>query len=334
MSRSIRVLERLRAAVAIVVLGGGAGLFLAAQTSAAAATHPFEGASIPVLSLRGSNGYRIEVSGYRHRSTDRVSLTASKNDHFASYTVQGLAKDGKIRAHFPGLGKVAVRFVPNAADQRPSESARKALRSGTGNGMFVGTITFRGERHFTSVTASAAHGSIVPRASKRSRLIHRLGSYGARNWSAASSSLIGIEYLEVVSGDVHFSASYRTANGVEGKSSSFEAYAQESRQGMEILRSTSEVSSSQEGAFEHDGITSASVRPPSPFLGSGSYNRSPENKRKEEEDPEAEARGPNVPFTQSSGTFNGSLRVELPGLGIVHLGEHTAATLGDSVSAV
>jgi len=223
MGRNIPFYGRSRVVVAALALTGGLGSFLAHQsTSVAASTHSVR-ATIPVLSLKGSNGYRINVSGYDHRSSSRVSLTASKHGRYACYTVPGVAKGGRIMARFPGLGKVAVRFVPDTANQQASRSARKARRAGTDNGTFVGTIAFRGERHFTSVTASRANGSIVSPAPKKSRLILRRSPNAIRNWTATSSSWVGSQSLEVASGDIHFYAERISHNGVEELSASFEA---------------------------------------------------------------------------------------------------------------
>jgi hypothetical protein len=289
---------------------------------AATHTHTYLGNSVHRLSLMGSNGYRIRVSSYVSRIYHRISLTAEGNGAFARYSVQGVAKNGKIEAYFPGLGEVKVHFEPSSVkklDPRPGcHLPKEVIETGT----FVGTIRFTGEKGYTRINATRARGSIFKSKKETCQVPRRERSSSSPSASAGREPGGRIEEIDLsaTAGAVHFSTS--NVNGRQR--SSFSVSAHESRSGMGIFRAIPAVSA--KGAFEYDSehLASATVTPPSPFLGEASYTGL--------RDPGAEGMFPGF---GTEGVISGSLRVPLPGLGMARLaGTGVNASLSRSVRII
>lgn len=108
----------------------------------------------------GSNGYDLVVSYFNRRE---ISVIATKGRTSASHRVpwRPYAERG-FEAKLPGLGRIAVEFQPLGKPRRltpfPGCEGRPGSRQ---RGVFAGTIRFRGERGYTAVEASRAHGSMV-----------------------------------------------------------------------------------------------------------------------------------------------------------------------------
>lgn len=112
------------------------------------------------LSVRGTHGFEITV----RRFPRRVELIASRGTASAIYIVRpkrGPA-DG-IKATFPGLGRIAVRFVPSGRVQRGRAFCEGRPWS-TQHGIFTGSIRFEGEREFTRVDLRDARGFVHHRS--------------------------------------------------------------------------------------------------------------------------------------------------------------------------
>lgn len=271
-------------------------VFLSTYAAIAASASP----RVPRFSLMGTHGYRIEVSGSAGRGSSRVTLTARKHGSYASYTVPGTARNGIVAAKFPGLGKVDARFKP--------KTPRRRGRSGTSAGTFVGTILFQGEHHYTRVDAQKARGSVGPP--------RNLASPGEPGLPITGSGTF--EELQVRSGPVTLEVGTLEGSGTVW----FITRDTEPHGNMEIGRSTPVVYAGND-SFEYGGRSWARVDPPEPFLGTGSYTRT------------SPLEPPNSlgPETSGTGLFSGSLRVELPGLGMVALGDESHASLTEAFSA-
>lgn len=108
------------------------------------------------LTVRGTQGFRITI----RRIAGHVELTAARRTVTASYLVRrerGSA-DG-IKATFPGLGRVSMRFRPSGRLQR-GPAFCEGRRPITQHGEFSGVIRFRGERDFTRVSLQNARGFV------------------------------------------------------------------------------------------------------------------------------------------------------------------------------
>ena len=270
----------------------------------------FLGDSIHRLSLMGSNGYHISLSTYINHNYNRVTLDAEKDGVYASYSVKGVAHNGTIRAIYPGLGRVDVHFVPTRVKETaPHPGCRKASGASE-SGAYVGVIRFRGERGFTAVNTSRAHGILTKRFWQLCRVVKGAASASRRDHRPRHVDIT----LSATVGAARFTA----ANRVGFRESRFDVRASETRRGMDIARGTPEVIGN--GAFTYGGpITEATVAPPLPFEGRASYSGSGNPKSP-------------MPGFYTQGTLLGSLRVFLPGLGVVRLAtEGTKASMSLSV---
>jgi streptogramin lyase len=280
-------------------LGGGS---VPAQSAATAlvrgpAENLFLGGSVHRLSLMGSNGYRISLSSYINHKYNRITLSAEKNGTYARYSVKGQAHKAVIRAAYPGLGQVTVHFVPSKVKGLPPHPGCREPSGAIEKGSFLGIIRFRGEKGFTTVDATRAHGTIVRRFRQLCRAVKRATASrrdGARRFEDVE--------LGATVGDVRFTAHNRVGN----EESSFNVKGSETRRGVYITRGLPGVTG--KGSFAYnDPMTEATLAPPSPYKGRASYSGSG---------------NPNSPMPgfYTQGTLLGSLRVFLPGLGIVPLG--------------
>jgi hypothetical protein len=120
------------------------------------------------LSLPASNGYFVSIQTEGHR---KVSLKVSKGSIFATYTALGRVTRKGIEADFGDFGRVSLRFEPKSrfTPQRfsgvpipPSLRQKcKGKKSVGERGLFLGSVSFKGERGYTRVSARRLKGRVV-----------------------------------------------------------------------------------------------------------------------------------------------------------------------------
>jgi hypothetical protein len=110
------------------------------------------------MTLRGSHGYRVDISGFHNVVELQAAKSVGKGFAYAIYTVHGHVTTSSIHASFPGLGRISARFHPSG--QRPRDASCKAGRPIEEAGSFKGKIRFRGEEGFTSISATRVKGSV------------------------------------------------------------------------------------------------------------------------------------------------------------------------------
>lgn len=246
------------------------------------------------LSLRGSNGYSIQVT----KTNSFVEMFANKGSTVAVYAIpRPQAKGDSIDADFPGVGRISVEFHPVGPPHKeggffPPCRGGKTIKQ---QGYFQGTIRIRGERGYTSAHTDRASGQVVTAAKevcKRSvfnpskpetpeeatRLFASSGPRHGRS-VAFSASTVTLLQTDVVT--------------------SFSGYASERRKGMVIFRETlvrgtaADLSLSDTGDYP----ASATITPDAPFHGSAVFQRT----------------------SGGENSWTGTLGVDLPGLGRVAL---------------
>jgi len=114
----------------------------------------FQGERKSQFTISGTRGFRITVE----RIGKRVELVASNGNSAAIYIVHSPATlDADIHARFPGVGVVSTHFKPSGATSRTPAicGGGPSIRQ---DGVFRGTIKFRGERGFTRAKVDSAHG--------------------------------------------------------------------------------------------------------------------------------------------------------------------------------
>jgi hypothetical protein len=290
---------------------------LLAVPCAAVAGRVHFGTSVYRFSLKGSKGYRLRLSTYHNNTYRRISLTAENEaGQFARYSVEGVARGGRVDAAFPGLGEVKVRMHRGKIKELPPPKGC-SLPTEIEEGAFEGTISFHGEKGFTSVDAERAPGSIERSPPQECAPVPTLAAAplvsSAKPGALDPNPPSHFDVLELTRGPLKV-----VAEGVYGTTTAtFTATAHERRDGMGITRVSPAVSGG--GDLEVDGtLTGALVAPPAPFLGTASYSGP---KR---------GTGCEFPCPTPEGRMTGSLRLPLPGLGVVPLtGPDVAATLYD-----
>jgi len=244
------------------------------------------------LNLKGSHGYRINIGKVGRRY---VYLLASGERSVVAYTAPSLAPRGsEIKAKFPGLGRVSVRFRPQGPPRNsrapvfPRCKGGKTVRQ---FGYFVGTIRFRGERGYTSARATRPKGVIETHEKEvcRGSMFDESPEPVADRTELHAISISGCR-------GAAFSASQ---HGDPVNLTFFDGTIAERRRGMTITRSifvTGKASDITIGDTRPFPL-SATITPPPPFSGSAEYQRTPGGDR----------------------TWTGSLTVPFPGLGRVSL---------------
>lgn len=251
----------------------------------------FSGGKSIGFSLKGSNGYWIEIG----KEGGEVRLLASKEESAVTYSVRSLAPRGnEIRARFPGLGRIAVRFRPLRPPRTIEPHPFPGCKGGETvkqPGHFVGTIRFRGERGYTSVRATRVRAAIETTAKE---VCKRSDNGPEREEDRTELFAVSESGRE----GVGFSADTTVIPEVTS-TTSFSATTVELRRGMSIYRNTfalgkeSDILPGDTRPFP----LSATITPPPPFQGSAEFQRTAEGES----------------------TWTGSLTVPLPGLGRVAL---------------
>jgi hypothetical protein len=260
------------------------------------------------FSLRGSNGFALDVTGERGEVTviaserrppvatfapsGRPRSAGRGNGASTVYTAPAAeAGPGAVDVGLGSLGRIAVRFRPSG--RRVVSTARQVcgrpVRVVRRLGVFIGTIRFEGEDGYTAVVASSARGSVG------TPLPADCGSAGAHDGVAFASvsststpSGRGGAVLSAV--DPRAGSSFRAAPGFGGVS--FSARVEErTGDGVTVVRHAQ--AGAPASAFEHNRtLTWAVVRPPAPFSGRGQF------------------------VAGSRGRWTGGLRVTFPGLSV------------------
>lgn len=270
------------------------------------------------FTLKGTHGYQITVVGYlagRHT----VTLYAKRPHSEVEYTAPGKVTEEGVSARFGSLGSVDVHFeasgrVREAIDYCDDSHPTVAVRLGT----FVGTIDFRGERDYTSVSADRAQGGVGNDVA----LPGEPEDASCRSLAAGGEVVQKAQFtsLEAVApgGGVYFDAIATTELEGEGTSSSggshvlFAAGSSDKEKRMEVRRLVGTEGPASDFSFDA-GLGSATLTPPAPFGGTAHFRE------------DADGRS----------SWTGSLKVPIPGLGTVRMaGPGSRARLERSIGTV
>ncbi len=264
------------------------------------------------FTLPGSNGYRITVSAEPSDSGPAdIQLSAEGRNATVVYGARGTATRTSMKASFGRLGRVSLRFRPSGKVRRvkvPKKCLKERPPVVTARlGTYVGTIRFRGERGYTKVSAHHVNGGIGdPLANTNKKLRCEKPVTNAQTMRelkevalSASAQRAGIAF-QASRLPVQFSRVNSPAGASIPKQDHylFWVFAGERAERMSIFRSVAAGGPASDFVFD-DALASATVSPPLPFVGSGSFLRS----------------------ADGSTSWTGSLRVPVPGLGTVRLTE-------------
>jgi hypothetical protein len=233
--------------------------------------------------LRGSHGYSI----YVFASGRQVSLTAQQGSSSASYSTPGTVSPEKIEAKFGGLGHISVQFH---ADGRPrKEAAERGCRGKKGtvdSGAWVGRVDFRGEQGFTAVHAVRGRGKIVKTPKRTCKQEDEEGGLANIRWTnleaiAKSGAFVTASRIE-----------FQERPALDG-SLFFAAIVELHGRDLSVFRSISTEAPIDAFTLTEEGgnVISATISPPAPFKGTGTFQRT----------------------TGSKGSWSGSLVGDFPG---------------------
>lgn len=268
----------------------------AAEADAKPGYTVFPGFHAEELSLRGSNGYEIQVGELDRRS---VWLTAYKGRSQVVYVLRGDHDEGDgIEARFPDVGRVSVRFHQQGRAQRepgffpPCRGGETARQ----RGYFSGTIRFRGERGYTVVRAHRARGKITTAA----REVCKQSVFDDSESEPAPDETNLFAYAKSGGRQVGFSA--RTTHFPASPPvvfTTFFGFTRERRGRMDITRLALVEGAEEDFSLGDAGDfpRSATVTPPGPFRGSAFLQRA----------------------SEGDNAWTGSLSIVLPGAGRVAL---------------
>lgn len=257
--------------------------------SAAGSVDKYFSAGGARFTLQSENGYTIAVERFRRRVT--LSAVHGGKSFFAatSYSVPSKVLPQRIDAQFGRFGRISVRLRTERMRKGELEEQCTGRPETVRYGVFVGTIRFRGEGGYTSVDTRHAKGqwnsgekikcvfpnlrpAPGPPAHGSRQVPPSLGAAQGRHRG------FGVEF-----------------SGGKRRSILISAFSQERRGRISVFRNAFAEAPPASFDFAAD-LSSATVRPPRPFHGEASFQRTPA--------------GP---------TWSGTLKVDFPGRDDVHL---------------
>ncbi|HEX5989968.1 MAG TPA: hypothetical protein VFY75_07140 [Solirubrobacterales bacterium] len=274
-----------RSIICLVV--ASAALSMAASVASAAQLPPPGGFQLPA-----SNGYSLRALSYDGDSRgehDSVLLFFSRKGSAALYFAQKGVEvtEESIAADLGGLGSVDLHFVPTGKAREEGPSCEPGQSVAVDSGVYEGRIDFEGEEGFTEVHAARARGSAQFVLSLLCGMSIDEGSGGR-----APGARLRV-HRRGPGGNVAFEAWKNSPT----RPAWFEASIEERRGAIAVLRGVSAKAGSSSFEFDVPEQT-ALVRPPSPFDGTGRFDRA----------------------GKKPGRLQGSLSVDFPGRSNVSLG--------------
>ncbi|MGN6257301.1 MAG: hypothetical protein ACTHN3_06075 [Solirubrobacterales bacterium] len=268
--RERRHFEHLRRKVeTLVLLALATGLVVAAPASAASQA-TFE--KKVEVSLSGSNGYRITVSGEPLRGLSHlVILSAETATMDAFYIVPGHVSETSLRANLGALGQISLRYHPRG--KKPLKNVPERCFTGGSSESRThpltlhGTIRFTGENGYTSLLAHRAQGVL------REKLTCGEAPLGPRSPGHSHYPILATHSQHgptFIAG--HFPLGGLRTEKLPGGPLEFLAIEIQSRHRMQIFR-TAAVGAPLSDFTYDSALTSATVTPPPPFSGSAQFER-------------------------------------------------------------
>jgi hypothetical protein len=259
----------------------------------------------------GTNGYSLDVKSERGAVTvvaaDQgppvVTISAlgdirpaNKGNVAAStYITRDSSRDPNvIEADLAPLGKISVAFQPSGETRVTRVDLKDKSTKCVGAerivrrlGTFAGTIEFQGENGYTTVDLPSAEGTVGTSLFRNctTKINHRGG--GAQTSSSGEPV-----FLTAMNGSASTFMASTCGLYVKGSFACFSVVSPEFlSKDLVVVRSAKAVAGKGSFAFD-DALSSATVTPPAPFSGRGSFSKGPEG---------------------SSSSWTGSLSAAFPG---------------------
>jgi hypothetical protein len=231
------------------------------------------------VALPASNGYRVTVVAKTGNATAgpaarEVRLIAERGDQDIEYLTHGTVTATSIQASFGRFGKVSLHFHPSggairiASAKGCSVSGPPAVRARPGT--FTGTARFSGEGRYTEVFSGNGGGAPGAQLTRTLGLSCKSFSIGSR----AGDPVDLTARASTGDGRIEFAASTSRPRGTaaSGGPYGFSASVLEKSEGVSIVHAVTASGPADDFTFD-SGLTSATLTPPAPFTGSGTYAR-------------------------------------------------------------
>jgi hypothetical protein len=242
------------------------------------------------LELDAGHGYRLAVIGERDTvfieiarpasfRQDALKPSARTAQAFTIYIARGTVTPRRIAASFGKFGKLDVRFHPSGqvVESPPRRHCKGVDHFTSRHGVFTGRVRFEGEEHYVAVRSHRARGRVRSpiqlscassrfrsRINTRARPVRQPSSPGS-SASFTASARHGIASTELfVFGNRHKTTSVAVVEESIGSVA-------EIRYGLSV--------SHQQTFTLNDALTSATLAPPAPFHGTGTYRAAPDGTR-------------------------------------------------------
>jgi hypothetical protein len=226
------------------------------------------------LQFTGSDGYRFSVGGYGATAVINVSKPGrSKGRAWSTYVARGKITANAIHAGFGALGRVAMRFRP-AGGVTHGKRHRHCLgpdRYTIQPGVFVGSFHFRGEGGYTTADVHRVKGKVVTPRRLRclDTFLEEFGASGGQKPAKRNPKMTRFTaFMRSGLTAILFGASERGGN------TGYLAEIEQTVGSVGVLRGVFVKASPATFAFG-SALGSASLTPPPPFSGSGSFQRTP-----------------------------------------------------------
>lgn len=242
------------------------------------------------IKLDSSHGYGLTIVGNNQPypfggSGTFVGITAHKDSHaYSSYDVAGKSTAKTLKADFGEFGKVDLTFHQKHSTNPPLPGPKCHGKYKRTSGIWKGTIKFKGENDYTKLSATSAEGNHTmngvrcPGGGRTHKHVHLLAQ--------ASNGMFQADVRKKAGERPTFSAFLSSASGA-----------------VSIFR-TASVNGPPSKFSYNGGYTHATVKPPAPFSGTGTFD--------------------------SPSSWTGSLTVDLPGApNTVIAGPGWSASLGE-----
>jgi hypothetical protein len=302
---------RAKIIAAVLALAALAGAVLPGGAGAATRTVKVPAATYENASLKGSNGFKIELLlGPEFTDVVATKRLGHGSTEATSYGMGGskVAKSGALDVRVGNYAKFQGRFVVKSTEEQPSGcQGRPAVLE---KGFFVGSFRFRGTGGFTRADARRAPGTITRQPADVCREPSPPKSAPEHKGESAKEEATEVNLRATTrSGDVTFAAQQTVEPLVEGSATEPVFTATATRHAGRVTISSLVFSffGAKPSAFEFpEPRTEATVTPPAPFSGTATYV----------------SEGP------KKSSWTGDLSVEPPGFGRVPLaGKKFTATI-------
>jgi hypothetical protein len=238
--------------------------------------------------LEAKHGFKVTVVGegnivavevtkpLPHGKEDLLEKLIGSKQAMTAYVARGTVTEHRIAASFGRLGQIDVRFRPSGrvVESRPGRRCRGTDHFTSQLGVFVGGIRFSGEKHYVAVRSHRAKGRVrtplhlncasIPRGVRSDRRARPVPHHTAFIPTfLAATRRHGVSSVELLTLGI-------------GRTTLFAAITEEGLGSMARIRFALTTAHSKKAVVLNDPLTKATITPPPPFRGKGTYRAAPD----------------------------------------------------------